>query len=1189
MSYKTSTQGNYYSQFTNDEKIAYALNLSLAKVTTDAFKSGYEWYKSPDLFNAISKQTILSESIPSYNDIKDYYCIITVGNIEYITNKTVDNILTYQGGFKLSDILVSSSNEILTGQTNEYSDKPTNSDFNLDGLCTKLPRQAFAYFVYWRNKLTGKGGNGNDEGSSGSGTWPDADDSLSLKLTLNSDGTNNTERTYDNTISNETLMNLLQTYTPLKIINPDYVTSYVTTNGVIDQTDGIPENLKQYILKNIAINVGVPTVSTWNGLSNSNNSDNIAFFNPLLTKSLNEPYGYNGNGLGNGYWIRGTDNDRTNIRPDYGSAAVGEGTMIFSAMTGFVLFFGVSNILENQTGVSVKNPPCVTALRYTGETFSDGIISQGDTLPSVEISNDKDLFINTTDNTIHRLEMDASGVKTWVGIGGSGGGMNALSDSSDNKYSQIIDYDFITNNDGENSVLLNYYDNSVDIKEWTKILDARYIYHPFTKRIIISYNAFVTFNSKFINNNLPGMGGNNGIMEWVICVGDDIITNSRTYVQIDLIEQYTNIRTIIDFTDNENDVDISKNIVKVDAFKDIKIYARSIYNNSDNYVRLHQTYDNLSRPDNLEVTSLSDSCSTNFNCKNIVDYKIKFLNIEQGETIPYSQYNDVDNINDNWSEIQIYDNYLPPIQTKSITLKFTLFATFVNDVQLGIRGNNAVIEFIFKLGDEFLPASRQFIHLDLIEKYFTIQTNIKLENTENLSKNILTNWDEGKNIKIYARSIYDNSNNLVKLHESQVVSSVKPPQIEIISLGGFDNEAQLRVNISDVTNSYSSNTNAIVTDLSNNVTDLSNNVYSKSYIDNIDNSNILYELVEYTFEKKKDLSSNQIRVGEKFGYSLANSGDFVVIGTNYLVNNDSERKVFIYKKDAGENWILEHDISNNDKTFGASVDIDGNCVVIGATQSGFNTGIAEGAAYVYERDPSGNWNGPIKLLPKDLTNKHHFGKRVSIHNNYIIVSADISGNVGAAYIFERDLSGNWGTDNDGSSRAENVKIIASDGSDNDFFGYSVSINGNYAIVGAPNDDDKGINSGSAYIFERDSNGNWGKEVSNQSHRTETKKIFASDGSDNEIFGSSVSINGNYFIVGDYGFKTTKQIYTYDNVGSAYIFQIKKIVRRKIKDDILYKLASESSDGLMSSSDKKKLLDLEERLTKIENQLNKNIS
>ena len=93
--------------------------------------------------------------------------------------------------------------------------------------------------------------------------------------------------------------------------------------------------------------------------------------------------------------------------------------------------------------------------------------------------------------------MDASGVKTWVGIGGSGGGMNALIDSSDNKYSQIIDYDFITNNDGENSVLLNYYDNSVDIKEWTKILDARYIYYPFTKTNYNILQCFRNINSKF--------------------------------------------------------------------------------------------------------------------------------------------------------------------------------------------------------------------------------------------------------------------------------------------------------------------------------------------------------------------------------------------------------------------------------------------------------------------------------------------------------------------------------------------------------------------------------------------------------------------------------------------------------------------------------------------------------------------
>ena len=45
------------------------------------------------------------------------------------------------------------------------------------------------------------------------------------------------------------------------------------------------------------------------------------------------------------------------------------------------------------------------------------------------------------------------------------------------------------------------------------------------------------------------------------------------------------------------------------------------------------------------------------------------------------------------------------------------------------------------------------------------------------------------------------------------------------------------------------------------------------------------------------------------------------------------------------------------------------------------------------------------------------------------------------------------------------KLTASDGAASDFFGRSVSISGDYAIVGAHWDDDNGSNSGSAYIFE----------------------------------------------------------------------------------------------------------------------------
>ena len=71
---------------------------------------------------------------------------------------------------------------------------------------------------------------------------------------------------------------------------------------------------------------------------------------------------------------------------------------------------------------------------------------------------------------------------------------------------------------------------------------------------------------------------------------------------------------------------------------------------------------------------------------------------------------------------------------------------------------------------------------------------------------------------------------------------------------------------------------------------------------------------------------------------------------------------------------------------------------------------------------------------------------------------------------------------------EQNKIVASDRFTDDQFGSLVSISGNYAIVGAVNEDEdeNGLNTisncGWAYIYEKDSNGNW----------VEVQKIVASD-------------------------------------------------------------------------------------------------
>ena len=99
------------------------------------------------------------------------------------------------------------------------------------------------------------------------------------------------------------------------------------------------------------------------------------------------------------------------------------------------------------------------------------------------------------------------------------------------------------------------------------------------------------------------------------------------------------------------------------------------------------------------------------------------------------------------------------------------------------------------------------------------------------------------------------------------------------------------------------------------------------------------------------------------------------------------------------------------------------------------------------------------------------------------------------------------------------KLLPSDGAQGDRFGYSVSISGDYAVVGAYRDDDNGNYSGSAYIFRRDGT-NW----------IEEQKLTASDGEHDDLFGNSVSISGDYAIVGAYNDASTVSAQ-----GSAYIF------------------------------------------------------
>ena len=159
------------------------------------------------------------------------------------------------------------------------------------------------------------------------------------------------------------------------------------------------------------------------------------------------------------------------------------------------------------------------------------------------------------------------------------------------------------------------------------------------------------------------------------------------------------------------------------------------------------------------------------------------------------------------------------------------------------------------------------------------------------------------------------------------------------------------------------------------------------------------------------------------------------------------------------------------------------------------------------------WSEQAKLLPDDGDAGDAFGVRVSIYNDYAIIGApydNVYGDKsGSAYIFKR-------TD---TTWIQEAKLIPSDGDEGEHFGWSVYIDGEYAIISAPRDDELGDYSGSAYIFKRDG-----------SIWTQEAKLIPSDGDEGLIFGNSVSINGEYAIIGSYDDDNGP------GSGSAYIFK-----------------------------------------------------
>ena len=215
--------------------------------------------------------------------------------------------------------------------------------------------------------------------------------------------------------------------------------------------------------------------------------------------------------------------------------------------------------------------------------------------------------------------------------------------------------------------------------------------------------------------------------------------------------------------------------------------------------------------------------------------------------------------------------------------------------------------------------------------------------------------------------------------------------------------------------------------------------------------------------------------------------------------------------------------------FGESVAVDDGTAVVGAsghdgTDSGGNAITDAGAAYVFTRNPnSGAWSDPIELTAgSDGAENDWFGYSVAVDGNTIVVGA---------YQNDADTNNN----NEGSAYiftkvdgewSGPVKLIASDTAANDWFGYSVAVDDDTIVVGARWHNGK---AGAAYVFTRDSGtGVWGDDPGvSGTQRIQTAKLTASDGGAFNYFGHSVAVHGETIVIGAPGYN--------DSTGVAYVF------------------------------------------------------
>ena len=244
-----------------------------------------------------------------------------------------------------------------------------------------------------------------------------------------------------------------------------------------------------------------------------------------------------------------------------------------------------------------------------------------------------------------------------------------------------------------------------------------------------------------------------------------------------------------------------------------------------------------------------------------------------------------------------------------------------------------------------------------------------------------------------------------------------------------------------------------------------------------------------------------------FGWSVDISNEYAIIGAFGEDNLDGA--AYIYKRASDETWKLAQKLQGTQSGgwYGVAVGISNGYAIVGAPVEDK----VNGAVYIYERLSNGTWNLVQRF--QGVGGRGVFGWKIDITNGYAIIGSWIEKNfTGAAYIYERVSNGTWKL----AQKLEGTQA-------GEFFGVDVAISNGHAIIGASQNSEMQHKNGSAYIYERASNGTW---------YLAQRLVGVAGGQ----FGIAVEISNEYVIVG--AFKNGIAYIYRHNMNGVWLFSQK---------------------------------------------------